>query len=298
MIKQLLSATALTLGLVAPAHAQDVNADAIYETVTLSGGFTPDPYTINLSSGGTNDAAKVSPECAGFIATSPDVRLNFQAGSLPLYISAAAQSDTTLVVNAPDGNWYCDDDSGGGFDPLLSFNRPLSGRYEIWVGTYGESNTYPATLSISEIGNSATPQANQSATGPDTNADPIYETVSLSSGFTPDPYVVRMSSGGPNDAAYTASGCVGFIANSPDVRLNFNAGSLPLIISAASMADTTLVINAPDGKWYCNDDDGQDSNPMVRFQTPLSGRYEIWVGTFGDNNSHQTELNISELYSQ
>lgn len=67
MNNKLLAASALTLCFATPAIAQDVNADPIYETVTLSGGFTPDPYIVNLSSGGANDAAKISPQCAGYI---------------------------------------------------------------------------------------------------------------------------------------------------------------------------------------------------------------------------------------
>jgi len=284
----------------------DVNADPSYETATLSGGFTPDPYVVDLSSGGSLDASNISAECAGFVAMVPDVRLNFQPGSLPLYIGSESAADTTLVVNAPDGQWYCDDDSGEGVNPLISFDRPLDGRYEIWVGTYADASLEPARLSISEIGGGNAigslqgprPASSSQSNGPDINADPIYEAVRLTSGFTPDPYVVRMSSGGTNDASRIGSACTGFIASSPDVRLTFEAGSLPLFISASSMADTTLVINAPDGQWYCNDDGGQGTNPSVRFQTPLSGRYEIWVGTYGAAETHATELNISEVYSQ
>lgn len=236
--------------------------------------------------------------CRIYIANSPDVRLNFRPGTLPLYVSATSAEDTTLVINAPDGSWYCDDDSGGGLNPLIAFSNPLAGRYEIWVGTYGESSSYPAQLLISEIdGGTAILDPGPSA-GPDINADPIYETVTLTSGFAPDPYIVRMSSGGANDASTLGGTCAGFIASSPDVRLNYDAGSLPLYISASSMADTTLVVNAPDGNWYCDDDSGLGTNPRVWFQTPLSGRYEIWVGTYGEAAIHATELNISELYSE
>ncbi len=297
MLKKLLAASALTLCLVAPAQAQDVNADPIYETVTLSGGFTPDPYVVNLSSGGTNDASKISPQCDGFVATSPDVRLNFQPGSLPLYISATSDEDTTLVINAPDGNWYCDDDSGGDLNPMVSFDNPMTGRYEIWVGTYGESASYPAQLNISEISGGAVGIMPTSSMMPDINAEPIYATVNLSGGFTPDPYTVNLSSGGTYDANNISQQCAGYIANSPDVRLNFQPGSLPLYISANSSEDTTLVVNAPDGNWYCNDDGGGNFNPLLAFDNPLAGRYEIWVGTYGDSSSWPAQLNISEIGS-
>ncbi len=136
------------------------------------------------------------------------------------------------------------------------------------------------------------------AVAQDINADPIYETVDLAGGFPDDPYVVYLSSGGTNDASRLGSGCRGYIANAPDVRLYFDPGSLPLIISVASRADTTLVINAPDGRWYCDDDGGEGLNPSVAFQNPMYGRYEIWVGTYGGTDLNDAELNISELYSQ
>ena len=115
-------------------------------------GFEPDPNVIAVQSGGDLDASRVSSNCAGFITSAPDVRLVYTAGSLPLIISVASQSDTTLVVNGPDGRWYCDDDGGvNGLNPQVRFNHPASGRYEIWVGTYRAGATQNARLHISEV---------------------------------------------------------------------------------------------------------------------------------------------------
>ncbi|RPF72597.1 peptidase S1 [Aurantiacibacter spongiae] len=134
-----------------PAGAQNINNDPIYATVNLSAGFDNDPYTVDLSSGGSNAASELGSPCSGYIATSPDVRLVYDAGSLPLIISVNSKADTTLVVNAPDGRWYCDDDGGNGNNPSVRFNSPRSGRYEVWVGTYGSGEMHSATLNISEL---------------------------------------------------------------------------------------------------------------------------------------------------
>lgn len=132
------------------------------------------------------------------------------------------------------------------------------------------------------------------------NGRPNYGTVSLRTGFTPDPRVVAVRSGGGINAERISPSCRGFISNAPDVRLNFQGGSsLPLILSVASRADTTLVVNAPDGRWYCDDDGGVNGlNPMVRFNQPMTGRYEIWVGTYGSASLQPARLHISELRSQ
>jgi hypothetical protein len=132
------------------------------------------------------------------------------------------------------------------------------------------------------------------------NANPNYGTHNLTTGFTPDPYVVPLRAGGNLAAQNLSSSCRGYITDAPDVRLNFQGGSnLPLIISVASGADTTLVVNGPDGQWYCDDDGGVNGmNPSVRFNSPQTGRYEVWVGTYSSGSTQPAQLNISELYSQ
>ncbi|MDQ8756586.1 hypothetical protein RCO27_10115 [Sphingosinicella sp. LHD-64] len=137
------------------------------------------------------------------------------------------------------------------------------------------------------------------AAAQDFNAQPNFGTVNLRTGFTPDPQVIAVRSGGALDVQNLSSNCRGFISNAPDVRLNFEAGNLPLILSVNSSADTTLVVNGPDGQWYCDDDGGNEGlNPSLRFDKPSSGRYEIWIGTYGNSSYQEAQLHISELYSQ
>lgn len=145
---------AITLAFtVVPSAAQDWTAAPSYGSVSLTTGFTPDPYYVSLQSGGPiNSAQTLGGACRGFIANAPDFDLYFTAGSsLPLAISATSGSDITLVVHAPDGRWYCDDDSGDGLDPSLVFTNPQSGLYDIWVGTYANASLQNATLAISEL---------------------------------------------------------------------------------------------------------------------------------------------------
>jgi len=152
MIKTLTGAAVAALALTSVAAAQDFSLSPSYGSVSLGGGFSPDPYTVNLQSGGAIDAsARLGGSCRGNIANAPDFRLNFSAGSLPLIISVASSADTTLVINAPNGQWYCNDDGGNGLNPSLNFGSPMSGQYDIWVGTYGGSSLQNATLHISEL---------------------------------------------------------------------------------------------------------------------------------------------------
>lgn len=133
----------------------------------------------------------------------------------------------------------------------------------------------------------------------DVGAAPNYGEVTLDSGFSPDPLVVTLSAGGNLRASSAADTCKGFITNKPDLRIAYKASSLPLIISVSSTANTTLVVNGPDGAWHCDDDGGlSGSNPAIRFNTPLTGRYEIWVGTYQSGGTEQAKVYVSEVSSQ
>ncbi|PIW28324.1 MAG: peptidase S1 [Rhodobacterales bacterium CG15_BIG_FIL_POST_REV_8_21_14_020_59_13] len=151
-----LSAAASALAVFAmagAAEAQDWRLNPSYGSVSLVSGFSPDPYLVSLQSGGSIDASRsIGGSCRGFVANAPDYRLNYQAGNvLPLIISVSSNSDTTLVINAPDQRWYCDDDGGQGLNPSLRWNSPMTGQYDIYVGTYGNASYQNATLSISEL---------------------------------------------------------------------------------------------------------------------------------------------------
>ena len=151
-MKKLMLLTAAAVAISAPAVAQDYGQSPAYGTLTLSSGFTPDPRTVRLVSGGGNDASSVASGCVGNIAYAPDVRLHCtnNGTSLPLIFSTQSDHDTTLVINGPDGRWYCDDDSGGGLNPSIQLPA-RSGRYEVWVGTYRSGSLASSPLAISEL---------------------------------------------------------------------------------------------------------------------------------------------------
>jgi hypothetical protein len=148
-----IGATAIAIMAGGVAGAQDYRLQPTYGTANLVSGFTPDPHSVNLESGGSIDASSLGGACRGFIANAPDYRVNYQAGSFQRFIvSVNSNADTTLVINGPDGRWYCDDDGGNsGLNPAVVFTPPMSGQYDIWVGTYGSASLQPAQLAVSEV---------------------------------------------------------------------------------------------------------------------------------------------------
>lgn len=152
IIRLAVGAAALALAAIAGvAAAQDYSLPAVSGGVTLNAGFDPDPYRVSVTPGGSIEAqSAVSSSCRGYISNAPDFELTYRAGNWPLILTVNASADTTLVVNGPDGQWYCDDDSGEGTNPLIRFGNPQSGTYDIWIGTYS-GGLSSGTLLITEI---------------------------------------------------------------------------------------------------------------------------------------------------
>ncbi|HEX9950642.1 MAG TPA: hypothetical protein VGB53_02660 [Rubricoccaceae bacterium] len=142
-----LALAALAMLLAAPlVQAQSVADDPTYGSVELDSGFVPDPYEMPLMAGGSTEVSVSG--CTGTVAEAPDLNLTWGGGST-LYIYATSDTDTTLLVNLPNGEWSCDDDTIG-TNPLVIVTDAPAGLYNIWSGTYG-GGTAEATVMISEI---------------------------------------------------------------------------------------------------------------------------------------------------
>lgn len=142
----------LTLAAVDVSAQGWATANPLYGTQTLVSGFQPDPVAVSVQAGGTDQPAAIgATTCTGMItAAQPDVRVNFTAGGLPLSFFVNSGADTTLIVNAPDGTWACNDDSNG-LNPMVRFDAPTTGQYDVWVGVWNSSVVSPATLLVSEL---------------------------------------------------------------------------------------------------------------------------------------------------
>ncbi|NPV67239.1 MAG: SH3 domain-containing protein [Anaerolineae bacterium] len=129
----------------------DFSAPPTYGSITLNGGFVPDPRTVGITSGGPINVGYLGGNCQGFARSNPDfsVQYNNPAGLLRFYFIGGG--DTTLVINAPNGAWYCDDDGLGYPNPQILFGSPAAGRYDIWVASWSADQFIAGTLYISEI---------------------------------------------------------------------------------------------------------------------------------------------------
>ncbi len=182
-----------------------------------------------------------------------------------------------------------DDDSAGSLNSMLIYTLPADGTYIIVATRYGVENgstTGAYTISLASGGTSPTTGGSTGTSGGlDYALSPNYGSTALQSGFAQDPFMVEITSGGPVSISQAVGGVCSGIANgyataAPDYRLQYTAGNYNLRIFFLGDGDTTMVINAPDGSWYCDDDGGGLLQPMVTFTSPMSGQYDIWVGSY------------------
>lgn len=122
-----------------------------------------------------------------------------------------------------------------------------------------------------------------------------YGSTSLTSGFVPDPFQVGITSGGSVNVSYLGSGCAGFATQAPDFSVNYTNGAFPTLrFYFVGNGDSTMVVNAPNGVYRCNDDSFGTLNPTIDYASPSSGRYDVWIGSFSSGQFISGTLNVTE----
>jgi hypothetical protein len=118
----------------------------------------------------------------------------------------------------------------------------------------------------------------------DDEAVPTFGAYSLEPGFLPDPFIVSVIGGGPNDASTLGlgEGCIGYVAETPDVSFTYAVAPEGFRIFFIGDSDATLLVQKPDGTFVCNDDSvGLD--PAIEFIGEAEGTYSVWIGTFASD---------------
>lgn len=262
------TSAAFSVGLNGLNSIEEATAEELLEAMTLSGEFSI-----------TSDAARKLIEIG---LTSSDDTLSVQE------LEAAVDAAYQQFISAIEGSGV-----------VAISDTAISTRIEIAQGAMrvnGEESDAGAALiaaALSELGDSGALLANTGTS--DFPAEALYENVSLVTGFMPDPYTVELVAGGDNPASSElGTECTGNVTSSqPDVTLNYTAGSdYGLSLYAESASDTTLIVLTPNG-WQCDDDSYGDLNPNIRIDSPQSGDYLIWIGTY-DGGVADAELGISE----
>ena len=106
-----------------------------FTTVSLNGNGSM-ARDVTISAGGPVRGMVVRGDCRGTFPVQPQIRVEgASAGRLQIAVSSGA--DTTLLVRSSRGEIACDDDSGGGLDPLVRLVARPGETYAVFVGVFG-----------------------------------------------------------------------------------------------------------------------------------------------------------------
>lgn len=142
------ASTAITLAIATPSFAQNA--------ISLGRNFRPDPASLRGNGGGSTSIAsiaKIFDNCRGFANAEPNHTINltetFPLMDLLVY-SSNINDDPTMLIKGSNGIVICADDESGGRNPQVSRRLP-KGNYQIWIGSKTNNQSFPYTLSLSEI---------------------------------------------------------------------------------------------------------------------------------------------------
>jgi len=136
---------------------------AYYDEFDLTSGFSPDPMSFaGVQAGCVNcpdpvDVSYLGGSCIGYANDVPDYEVSYSDGGYSAdvlrfyFVPDNPGEDTVLIVNGPDAEWYCGDDSYGTVDPTVTFTAPTYGTYDIFIGTYDPLVLVYGTLFITEL---------------------------------------------------------------------------------------------------------------------------------------------------
>jgi hypothetical protein len=112
----------------------------------------------------------------------------------------------------------------------------------------------------------------------DAYAEPQAQIVRLPRDFDPDPFLVNVVAGGPDDP--DRPGCThGYVTTHPSVAFEYTGAGAQTLYFWVPDGNITIHMDLPDGSSVCNDPSGAPSyNPLVVVPNARSGAYNIWVG--------------------
>lgn len=229
----------------------------------------------SVTAGGRDSASSLHESCYGNLdAANPNLVLELDEAVAELSLYARSESDTALVVQAPDGDWHCNDDSHG-LDPAVTLYDLGPGEISVWVSLWGEGSA-PASLNLRAgeplwQADSALTEVTESRNG----------VLSIGPEAGPEPFTLPLEAGGEAAAYDFSASCSGRIdPEAADIFVDVAAGVETLSLYATSTADLTLLVVRPDGSVICNDD-SYELHPALLLTAPEPGRYAVWVGSWG-----------------
>ena len=225
----------------------------------------------------------------GYVSAGPTFTLSYDAQGTNRNLDLAITSqncDTVMLVNDATAQWHYNDDSDNSLNARITLPAAASGRYDIWLGTYGPQSC-AASLVVTPVAGGDTQTETQTDTTGAAATCPDWSLGGaewqLAGGATDSRQVVA---GGGVNLFDRAQACGisghGYVAQAPDFTVYYDEATATgeLVVSVQADCDTVMLINDLNAQWLFNDDTN-GLNPAITIPAAASGRYDIWVGTYG-----------------
>lgn len=312
------SAAAVAAATTTTDPAEEATGAGAFIAINPQAGFPLDPFLVSLQGGGPVDASTVADGCNGFVAEAPAVTVDYQGEAELLRAFFLSNGDTTLVVQTPDGDFLCNDDTHALLlDPSIVITSPVQGVYSVWVGSVAARDLIPGFLVFTTkesvtAGNLALADLVRRQPLPPTQPlrqrqidagqrlaealSAVEDPAALEAGG--DDVTVEVTADGDlpvpemltNDAL-----CSGLVNLTPSYAFDWSGETDALSLFVEADGDATLLVRAPDGNLLCGDDTGADNlNPLVTIVEPAEGRYLVWVGRIDPAEPISGVLTITE----
>lgn len=300
-----------------PAPEEETAANA-FLAINPQAGFPLDPFLVSLQGGGPVDASTVAEQCSGYVTEAPAVAVDYQGEADLLRAFFMSDGDTTLVVQTPDGDFLCNDDTHALLlDPSIVITAPVQGVYNVWVGSVSSQDLTPGflvftthenvmagSLALASLVRRETPPPvlplrQRQIAAAQRLADAlagVEDAATLEAGG--DDVTVDVTADGElpvpelltNDAL-----CSGLVSLTPSYAFDWSGETETLSLFVEADGDTTLLVRTPDGGLLCSDDANADTlNPLVAISEPAEGRYLVWVGRINPGEAISGVLTITE----
>ena len=297
------------------------NLAGAFISINPEAGFPLDPFLVSVQAGGPVTASTLSEACQGYISEAPVVTADYQGEADLLKVFFYSDSNTTLVVQTPDGDYLCNDDTSallldptvvdqracpgpvqrlgrqqrreGAGGRLPGLHEPRErGRTYAGAGQSGETPGHARSAAAARPGKSTRQQRLEDALAA------VKSPEALEAGG--DDVTVEITAEGKLPAPELQTDdtlCNGLVSLVAELCLRLDGrdrcaqpvrGSRGRTPRCSCLHPTTGVL--------CNDDsDGADNlNPLVTIEQPAEGRYLVWVGRLNPDEAVTGVLTISE----
>jgi hypothetical protein len=303
----------------APTPIPEEPEPSAYLTLDMEAGFALDPFLVSLNGGGEMDASTLNESCVGYVNDQPVLTAHWKGAVDALRVFFYSDSDSTLVVQQPDGTYLCADDAADNvLDPEITITQPITGTYKLWIGSFDENQLIPGLLVVTarpdfglaefdpstlvkrapiepevEIADTSTEAI--AAKAAVTNVEEIATDAMITTATTVTASVVASGT----VPSFTVTGdeavCGGMIADIPDFVIDVPEDVAALRIVFEAEQDTSLVVVHSEAGSFCADDsvDTANANPVLDITEPEPGYYGIYVGRFGEEEPITGTLTVT-----